>query len=47
MVEYFEWCWDTRNKLAHAEHYPVSFGRLTPEILHLSKRLGRKNLKRG
>jgi hypothetical protein len=25
LIQYFKWCLDVRNKLAHAESYPISF----------------------
>jgi hypothetical protein len=46
LLEYFQWCWDARNKLAHAEHYPKSFGRLTDE-LNLTKQISKRNPTRG
>jgi hypothetical protein len=47
LVEYFQWCSDTRDKLAHAEFYPMSFARKNPAAWHLTKRMSRRNPKQG
>jgi hypothetical protein len=44
-LEYFQWCWDARNKIAHSEHYPASFGR--HKDLHLTKPLSKRSSQRG
>jgi hypothetical protein len=44
LLEYFQWCRETRNTLLHAEHYPPLFGG-DPETLHLTKRAGKREPK--
>jgi len=44
LVTYFEWCWDVRNKIIHAEQYPALFSSVK---LSLSKRIGKKTSERG
>jgi hypothetical protein len=46
LIEYFRWCWDVRNKLAHAEHYPAALGG-KPGKWHLTKRMSKRNPDRG
>jgi len=46
LIKYFDWCWDVRNKLVHAEHYPAMFGG-KPGKWHLSKRIDKKTTGRG
>jgi hypothetical protein len=46
LIKYFQWSWDVRNKLVHAEHYPAAFGG-KPGKWHLSKRVGKKAPDRG
>lgn len=45
LIEYFEWCWDIRNKLVHAEPYPAMFGKVGK--WYIAKRLGKKTPERG
>jgi hypothetical protein len=47
LIQYFKWCLDVRNKLAHAEFYPISFLGKKPGYWHLTKRIGKKNPDRG
>jgi hypothetical protein len=44
-LKYFQWCWDARNKIAHSERYPASFGR--HKDLHLTKPLNKRSSERG
>jgi hypothetical protein len=32
LIQYFKWCLDVRNKLAHAESYPIFFWERSPVI---------------
>jgi hypothetical protein len=43
LLEYFQWCRETRNQLLHMEHYPSLFG--GDELLHLTKREGKQKPK--
>ena len=47
LIQYFKWCLDVRNKLAHAESYPISFLGKKPGYWHLTKRISKKNPDRG
>jgi len=47
LIQYFKWCLDVRNKLAHAESYPISFFGKKPGYWHLTKRISKKNPDRG
>lgn len=42
VLDYFNWCWDARNKLLHAEPYPSTFSG-TSGRLHLTKRVSKKD----
>jgi hypothetical protein len=42
LLEHFQWCWEVRNMLAHAEHYPAMLGG-KPGKWHLSKRFSKRN----
>jgi hypothetical protein len=42
LLNYFQWCRNTRNQLLHAEHYPAAFGG-ERDTLHLIKRLGKQS----
>lgn len=46
LMDYFQWCRDTRNQLLHAEQYPALFGG-NPEMLYLTKRIGKQTPKTG
>jgi len=46
LTNYFEWAWDARNKLLHAEPYPSLFARKN-DRLFLAKRKSRTNLETG
>jgi hypothetical protein len=47
LVPIFQVCLDVRNKLAHAEFYPISFLGKKPGYWHLTKRISKKNPDRG
>ena len=47
LIQYFKWCLDVRNKLAHAKSYPISFFGKKPGYWHLTKRISKKNPDRG
>jgi hypothetical protein len=47
LIQYFKWCLDVRNKLAHAESYPISFFGKKPGYWHLTKRISKKNPDQG
>jgi hypothetical protein len=47
LIKYFQWCSDVRDKLAHAEAYPMAFFGKHTEHWHLTKRMSRRNPKQG
>jgi hypothetical protein len=47
LIKYFQWCSDVRDKLAHAEFYPMSFAGKNPSHWHLTKRISKKDTKQG
>jgi hypothetical protein len=40
-IDYFDWCWQSRNQLLHSEFYPSIF-RQDEERLHVSKRKSKR-----
>lgn len=46
LLKYFQWCKHTRDQILRADQYPAMFGG-KPELLYLTKRLGKKSPKSG
>jgi hypothetical protein len=47
LIEYFKWCSDVRDKLAHAEAYPMAFFGKQTNHWHLTKRMSRRDPRQG
>jgi hypothetical protein len=45
LLDYFDWCQDTRNQILHAERYPATFG--SDDVLYLIKPLEKGSTESG
>jgi hypothetical protein len=42
VLDFFDWAYDSRNKILHSERYPVGFG-ADPDVFYLTKRASKRD----